>query len=336
MIDHIWRERLGLADRLVRLGPQRRLGFMVACTLERAAPRLPGAEAGARSRERDRSRNTRDRRRSPIVIAVIPARNAKSPFRRLRLRISRSRQGPAASAVGKPGREQMLQQSPARAAPDIDWRLLAPLLANAVMVHTVIGIIRVTTSYRTIELGLPVVWLGVISAGFALLPVFSAVALGRFIDRGNDSQAAWIGAALVLISAAGFWAWSASGAASARLHGRARLRSHVLHGVASDAGGAVRQHARTRGGVRPLHGGGLDRTGARALHRGMARRFPPTVPATGYLFGIGLIAAVLFLAVALRCGRRRGRRRTAPAARWSRSARCFGCPEWPRCSWRAW
>jgi len=24
---------------------------------------------------------------------------------------------------------------------------------------------------------------------FALLPVFSAVALGRFIDRGNDSQA---------------------------------------------------------------------------------------------------------------------------------------------------
>ena len=36
MIDHIWRERLGLADRLVRLGPQRQLAFAVACTLERA------------------------------------------------------------------------------------------------------------------------------------------------------------------------------------------------------------------------------------------------------------------------------------------------------------
>jgi hypothetical protein len=85
----------------------------------------------------------------------------------------------------------MLQQSPARAAtPDIDWRLLGPLLANAFMVNTVIGIIRVTTSYRTIELELPVVWLGVISASFALLPVFSAVALGRFIDRGNDARAA--------------------------------------------------------------------------------------------------------------------------------------------------
>ncbi len=35
MIDHIWRERLGLADRLMRLGPQQRFGFAVACTLER-------------------------------------------------------------------------------------------------------------------------------------------------------------------------------------------------------------------------------------------------------------------------------------------------------------
>jgi hypothetical protein len=34
----------------------------------------------------------------------------------------------------------MLQPSPARAAaPDIDWRLLGPLLANAFMVHTVMA-----------------------------------------------------------------------------------------------------------------------------------------------------------------------------------------------------
>jgi CelD/BcsL family acetyltransferase involved in cellulose biosynthesis len=36
MIDHIWRERLALADRLVALGPQRPFGFAAACTLERA------------------------------------------------------------------------------------------------------------------------------------------------------------------------------------------------------------------------------------------------------------------------------------------------------------
>jgi CelD/BcsL family acetyltransferase involved in cellulose biosynthesis len=36
MIDHIWRERLGLADRLVRPGPQRPLAFAAARTFERA------------------------------------------------------------------------------------------------------------------------------------------------------------------------------------------------------------------------------------------------------------------------------------------------------------
>jgi CelD/BcsL family acetyltransferase involved in cellulose biosynthesis len=35
MIDHIWRERLGLADQLVRFGPQYQLAFAAACTLER-------------------------------------------------------------------------------------------------------------------------------------------------------------------------------------------------------------------------------------------------------------------------------------------------------------
>jgi len=193
----------------------------------------------------------------------------------------------------------MLQQSPARSAvPDIDWRLLAPLLANAVMVHTVIGIIRVTTSYRTIELDLPVVWLGVVSAGFALLPVFSAVALGRFIDRGNDSRAAWIGAALVLVSAAGFWAWSSSGlhllvftvvlgfghmfcmashqmlaVRCANMRGREATFGHYMVAVS------------TGQGLGPFIVGWLGGSS--------------TIPATGHLFGIGLIAAVLCLAVAL-------------------------------------
>jgi MFS family permease len=193
----------------------------------------------------------------------------------------------------------MLQQTAVRAAaPDIDWKLLAPLLANAFMVHTVIGIIRVTTSYRTIELNLPVLWLGVISAGFALLPVFSAVALGRFIDRGNDSQAAWIGAALVLIAAAGFWAWSGSGlnllaftivlgfghmfcmashqmlaVRCANLRGREAAFGHFMVAVS------------TGQGLGPFIVGWLGGSAA--------------VPATGYLFGIGLIAAALFMTVAL-------------------------------------
>ena len=46
MIDHVWRERLALADRLVCVGPAKSLGFTLACALEqlrRAA--LGGAKA---------------------------------------------------------------------------------------------------------------------------------------------------------------------------------------------------------------------------------------------------------------------------------------------------
>ena len=36
MIDHIWRERLGLADQLMSVGPQQRRAFALAGALERA------------------------------------------------------------------------------------------------------------------------------------------------------------------------------------------------------------------------------------------------------------------------------------------------------------
>jgi CelD/BcsL family acetyltransferase involved in cellulose biosynthesis len=55
MIDHIWRERLGLADRLVRLGPQRQLGFAVACTLERLRRTAFAGLKRLRDRARGRS-----------------------------------------------------------------------------------------------------------------------------------------------------------------------------------------------------------------------------------------------------------------------------------------
>jgi predicted MFS family arabinose efflux permease len=89
-------------------------------------------------------------------------------------------------------------------ASDVDYRLLLPLLLHAIIIQTVYAIVRVTTSYRAIELDLPVVWLGVISATFALLPVFLAVWVGRFMDRGNDAQAAWLGSGLLVIACAGF------------------------------------------------------------------------------------------------------------------------------------
>ena len=102
------------------------------------------------------------------------------------------------------------EAAPARPAGDVDWQLLAPLLAHVVVTHIVVGILRVTMSYRTVELGLPVIWLGVIAAGFALVPIFVAVQIGRYIDRGHDARAAWIGSALMLLAAFGMWAWPLS------------------------------------------------------------------------------------------------------------------------------
>ena len=46
---------------------------------------------------------------------------------------------------------------------DFDWRLLAPLIAHVIFTHIVIAVVRVSTSYRSVELELNVVWLGAVS-----------------------------------------------------------------------------------------------------------------------------------------------------------------------------
>src|SRR6516162_8110058 len=85
----------------------------------------------------------------------------------------------------------MIEEPSARVAPesDIDYRLLIPFLAHVMLIQTLILIVRITTSYRAIELGLPVVWLGIIATGFAIIPVFTA---------------------LVFVACIGFWAWPQS------------------------------------------------------------------------------------------------------------------------------
>jgi MFS family permease len=87
---------------------------------------------------------------------------------------------------------------------DVDYRLLIPLLLNSAIIQAVYALVRVTTSYRAIELNLPVIWLGIISAAFALLPIFIAVWVGRFMDRGKDAQACWVGCGLLVLACAGF------------------------------------------------------------------------------------------------------------------------------------
>jgi predicted MFS family arabinose efflux permease len=87
---------------------------------------------------------------------------------------------------------------------DINYRFVIPLLTTALLEQIVTSMTRITTSYRAVELGLSVVWLGVITAAFAILPIIFAVKIGRFIDRGNDARTAWLGGALLMVACTGF------------------------------------------------------------------------------------------------------------------------------------
>lgn len=88
-------------------------------------------------------------------------------------------------------------------ASGVDPHLLILLVINGVLGQTVIALSRVTISYRAIELGLSVVLVGAIATVFALLPIGMAIRVGRFIDRGNDAVAAWIGSGLIVGACAG-------------------------------------------------------------------------------------------------------------------------------------
>jgi predicted MFS family arabinose efflux permease len=90
---------------------------------------------------------------------------------------------------------------------DIDYRLLVPLLLSSLLVQTVTALVRVTISYRAVELGLSLVWLGLIAAVFAIFPILIAVQVGRLIDRGYDTRAASVGAAIFLMAMTGFAVW---------------------------------------------------------------------------------------------------------------------------------
>lgn len=87
---------------------------------------------------------------------------------------------------------------------EIDMRLFAPIVANTVLLHVAVILARVNTTYRAIELDLSVLWIGVISTSFALLPAILAVPCGRFIDRGHDALTIWIGSGLSFLACAGF------------------------------------------------------------------------------------------------------------------------------------
>jgi hypothetical protein len=86
----------------------------------------------------------------------------------------------------------------------MDYRLLLAILSTAFVEQTVITVVRVTTTYRALELDLSVIWIGVITAAYAVLPIGFGIPMGRFIDRGYDAVTTWIGGGLLVVSCLGF------------------------------------------------------------------------------------------------------------------------------------
>ena len=86
-------------------------------------------------------------------------------------------------------------------APSRVWFLL---LLQTGLVHAVTQLLRPTTSYRALEVGIGPAALGAISASFAVLPLFLAIGAGRFTDRGGERRSLLLGAGLVVASAVAF------------------------------------------------------------------------------------------------------------------------------------
>ena len=90
---------------------------------------------------------------------------------------------------------------------DSDFRLLVPLLVSTMLVQMITAIVRLTTSYRAVELELSIVWLGLIAAVFAICPILIAVRVGRFIDSGREAETAWVGGGIFAMACACFAVW---------------------------------------------------------------------------------------------------------------------------------
>jgi len=186
---------------------------------------------------------------------------------------------------------------------EIDYRLVVPIVVNSLLIHIVVSLVRVTTSYRAVELEVPVVWIGAIAAAFALFPIFLAVWVGRFIDRGNDAVAVWIGSGLITLSCAGFAIFPSAIAllVFTALAGTGHLFMHSANQLLCVRAGGENNMDRVFGNYML----------AAALGQGLGPFVvgwlggSATVPPTGLLFtlGFGLSAVTLAIALAIPRGR---------------------------------
>ena len=202
---------------------------------------------------------------------------------------------------------------------DTDFRLLVPLLISTMLVQLVTALVRVTTSYRAVELNLSIVWLGLIAATFAICPILIAVRVGREIDRGYDAQTTWLGAAIFAVACASF--------AFAAVAGRRCWSSSTIMGTGHIMLMASQQMLCVRAaGPRSLESVFGNYMVAGAIGQGIGPYVvgwvggTAAVPPTQLLFIVGACVAALSCAVVLTI-RPRARQATGRGRRRSRAGR---------------
>lgn len=87
-------------------------------------------------------------------------------------------------------------------------RRALPLLAHAFLVQGSAYIIRPTSAYRAIEVGLSPALVGLIAARFALLPLVVAFPAGRWTDGGREFPALLVGASAMALAGVGMLVYS--------------------------------------------------------------------------------------------------------------------------------
>lgn len=79
-----------------------------------------------------------------------------------------------------------------------NWLLL--VLLNSLFIQAGIAVARPIVTYKAIELGADAAWVGIIGATFAIAPLFFAVAIGRYVDKGKDGLALFFGTSILLVT----------------------------------------------------------------------------------------------------------------------------------------
>lgn len=83
-------------------------------------------------------------------------------------------------------------------SPLIDWRLLAPAMACMLLIQMLVPTARVATTYLALDRQVSTFGIGIISSGFALLPVLATMQIGRLARRDFGRPALLSGILLVV------------------------------------------------------------------------------------------------------------------------------------------